>query len=112
MISHAEHRFLPIVSQASGYIAPVPPIILCAPNFLAGTMSLGEVMPAASALTIVQGAFNWLVDNYPPACGLDRVGPAACPLSWCPWRIHKSSQERSWCGQSCEMPTSCYRPGR
>ena len=28
-------------------------------------MTLGEVMQAASAFTIVQGAFNWLVDNYP-----------------------------------------------
>jgi putative ATP-binding cassette transporter len=28
-------------------------------------MSLGQVMQAASAFTIVQGAFNWLVDNYP-----------------------------------------------
>ena len=27
--------------------------------------SLGEVMQAASAFTIVQAAFNWLVDNYP-----------------------------------------------
>jgi putative ATP-binding cassette transporter len=54
-----------IVSQTSSYIAPVLPIILCAPKFLAGTMTLGEVMQAASAFTIVQGAFNWLVDNYP-----------------------------------------------
>jgi putative ATP-binding cassette transporter len=28
-------------------------------------MSLGQVMQAASAFTIVQAAFNWLVDNYP-----------------------------------------------
>lgn len=28
-------------------------------------MSLGQVMQAASAFTIVQGAFGWLVDNYP-----------------------------------------------
>ena len=28
-------------------------------------MTLGEVMQAASAFTIVLGAFNWLVDNYP-----------------------------------------------
>src|SRR5262245_31374012 len=28
-------------------------------------MSLGEVMQAASAFTIVQSAFNWVVDNYP-----------------------------------------------
>jgi putative ATP-binding cassette transporter len=54
-----------VVSSASGYIAPVLPIILCAPKYLQGTMSLGEVMQAASAFTIVQGAFNWLVDNYP-----------------------------------------------
>ena len=54
-----------IVSQTSGYIAPVLPILLCAPKFLAGEMTLGEVMQAASAFTIVQSAFNWLVDNYP-----------------------------------------------
>jgi vitamin B12/bleomycin/antimicrobial peptide transport system ATP-binding/permease protein len=53
------------VSQTSGFIAPVLPIILCAPKFLDGTMSLGEVMQAASAFTFVQTAFNWLVDNYP-----------------------------------------------
>jgi vitamin B12/bleomycin/antimicrobial peptide transport system ATP-binding/permease protein len=28
-------------------------------------MSLGQVMQAASVFTIVQGAFSWLVDNYP-----------------------------------------------
>ena len=54
-----------LVSQTSSYIAPVLPIILCAPKFLDGSMTLGEVMQAASAFTIVQGAFNWLVDNYP-----------------------------------------------
>ena len=54
-----------IVSQTSSYIAPVLPVILCAPKFLDGSMTLGEVMQAASAFTIVQGAFNWLVDNYP-----------------------------------------------
>ena len=54
-----------IISQTSGYIAPVLPIILCAPKFLDGAMTLGEVMQAASAFTIVQAAFNWLVDNYP-----------------------------------------------
>jgi vitamin B12/bleomycin/antimicrobial peptide transport system ATP-binding/permease protein len=54
-----------IVSQTSSYIAPVLPIILCAPKFLDGSMSLGQVMQAASAFTIVQAAFNWLVDNYP-----------------------------------------------
>src|ERR1700704_7090309 len=54
-----------VVSSSSGFIAPVLPIILCAPKFLNGTMTLGQVMQAASAFTIVQAAFNWLVDNYP-----------------------------------------------
>src|ERR1044071_669773 len=54
-----------VVSQTSGFIAPVLPIILCAPKFLDGSMTLGEVMQAASAFTTVQFAFNWLVDNYP-----------------------------------------------
>jgi putative ATP-binding cassette transporter len=54
-----------LVSQTSSYVAPVLPIILCAPKFLDGSMTLGQVMQAASAFTIVQAAFNWLVDNYP-----------------------------------------------
>ena len=53
-----------IVSQTSGYIAPILPIILCAPKFLDSAMTLGEVMQAASAFAIVQSALNWLVDNY------------------------------------------------
>lgn len=53
------------VSQTSSYIAPVLPVLLCAPKYLDGSMSLGQVMQAASAFTIVQVAFNWLVDNYP-----------------------------------------------
>jgi putative ATP-binding cassette transporter len=54
-----------IVSQTSGYIAPILPIILCAPKFLDNAMTLGEVMQAASAFATVQTALNWLVDNYP-----------------------------------------------
>ena len=54
-----------LMSQASMLIAPVVPVLLCAPKFLQGTMTLGEVMQAASAFTIVQAAFGWLVDNYP-----------------------------------------------
>ena len=53
------------MSQIAAIIAPVVPVILCAPKFLDGTMTLGQVMQAASAFTIVQSAFNWLVDNYP-----------------------------------------------
>jgi putative ATP-binding cassette transporter len=60
-----QHMRTTVVSQGSSLIAPVIPIILSAPKFLDGSMSLGEVMQAASAFTIVQSAFGWLVDNYP-----------------------------------------------
>ncbi len=60
-----QHMKTTIVSQGSSLIAPVVPLILCAPKFLDGSMSLGVVMQAASAFTIVQAAFSWLVDNYP-----------------------------------------------
>lgn len=60
-----QHMKTTIVSQGSSLIAPVVPLILCAPKFLDGTISLGVVMQAASAFTIVQAAFSWLVDNYP-----------------------------------------------
>src|SRR5690242_8657934 len=60
-----QHMRTTLVSQGSSLIAPVVPILLCAPKFLDGSMSLGQVMQAASAFTIVQAAFGWLVDNYP-----------------------------------------------
>jgi putative ATP-binding cassette transporter len=53
------------VSQTSQAFVPVIPLILCAPKYIAGSMSLGQVMQAASAFVTVQIAFNWVVDNYP-----------------------------------------------
>ncbi len=60
-----QHMRTTLVSQGSSLIAPVVPLLLCAPKFLDGSMTLGQVMQAASAFTIVQTAFGWLVDNYP-----------------------------------------------
>lgn len=60
-----QHMRTTIVSQGSNLVAAVVPILLTAPKFLEGSMSLGTVMQAASAFMIVQGAFGWLVDNYP-----------------------------------------------
>src|SRR3954465_6702645 len=60
-----QHVRTTLVSQGSSLIAPVVPVLLCAPKFLEGSMTLGQVMQAASAFTIVQTAFGWLVDNYP-----------------------------------------------
>jgi vitamin B12/bleomycin/antimicrobial peptide transport system ATP-binding/permease protein len=53
-----------MVSQTDVLLAPVFAWVLCAPKFLAGTLSLGELTQAAAAFVMVQSAFNWIVDNY------------------------------------------------
>src|SRR3954447_11806473 len=53
------------VSHGNFVIASVIPVILCAPKYLSGDMTLGTVMQAAAAFIQVQYAFNWIVDNYP-----------------------------------------------
>jgi putative ATP-binding cassette transporter len=60
-----QHMRTTIVSQGSAHLAPVIPVLLSAPKYLDGTMTLGQVMQAASAFMIVQAAFSWIVDNYP-----------------------------------------------
>jgi vitamin B12/bleomycin/antimicrobial peptide transport system ATP-binding/permease protein len=54
-----------VVFQTSNSLAPIIPILLCAPKYVAGAMTLGQVMQAVSAFMIVQAAFSWLVENYP-----------------------------------------------
>ena len=39
------------------------PLLLGAPKFLAGELTLGELMQIATAFTQVQIALNWLIDN-------------------------------------------------
>jgi len=53
-----------LVSQGNVLLAPVIGWVLCAPKYLVGTMSLGEVAQVTAAFVIVQAALNWLVDNY------------------------------------------------
>jgi putative ATP-binding cassette transporter len=53
------------VSHGNFIVASVMPVILCAPKYLSGDMTLGTVMQAAAAFIQVQYAFNWIVDNYP-----------------------------------------------
>jgi putative ATP-binding cassette transporter len=53
-----------MVSQIDVLLAPVFAWVLCAPKFLAGSMTLGELTQAAAAFVMVQSAFNWVVDNY------------------------------------------------
>jgi vitamin B12/bleomycin/antimicrobial peptide transport system ATP-binding/permease protein len=53
-----------LVSQTDLLFAPVCAWVLCAPKYLAGTMTLGELTQASAAFVTVQVAFNWVVDNY------------------------------------------------
>ena len=53
-----------VVSHSNSVLAPVLALFLCAPKFLTGSMSLGELTQSAAAFVTVQSAFNWLVDNY------------------------------------------------
>ncbi len=53
-----------LVSHGNFLFAPVVAWLLCVPKYLSGAMSLGELTQAAAAFVTVQGAFNWLVDNY------------------------------------------------
>ncbi|MFO1111791.1 MAG: SbmA/BacA-like family transporter [Bradyrhizobium sp.] len=52
------------VSSGNTLLAPIVGLVLCAPKFLAGIITLGELTQAAAAFTLVQGSFNWLVDNF------------------------------------------------
>jgi ABC-type uncharacterized transport system fused permease/ATPase subunit len=54
-----------VISHGNLLLAPFVGLVLCAPKYLADTMSLGEIVQAAAAFVAVQGAFNWLVENYP-----------------------------------------------
>ena len=51
------------LSSGNNVLAPVVPLVLCTPKFLAGEMTLGDLMQAAAAFGQVQTALNWLADN-------------------------------------------------
>jgi ABC-type uncharacterized transport system, permease and ATPase components len=55
---------LTVISQMSLILTPVVALLLCMPKYLDGSMSLGEVVQAAAAFVMVQGAFNWVQDNF------------------------------------------------
>jgi ABC-type uncharacterized transport system fused permease/ATPase subunit len=73
-----QHVRTTLVSHGNTLLAPLIGLILCVPKYITGSMALGEVTQAAAAFAAVQGAFNWLVDNYPRlaewASSASRVG--------------------------------------
>ena len=64
-----QHMRYTLVFNTHLLVAPVVTLVLCAPKYVAGTMTLGDVMQATAAFVQVQSAFNWLLDNYPRLAG-------------------------------------------
>ncbi len=52
------------ITNGSGALVPVVPLLLAAPKYLSGDMSLGGVVQVAAAFVMVQNAFNWVLDNF------------------------------------------------
>src|SRR5262249_4954697 len=83
------------LSQMNLVLAPVIALLLCMPSYLGGSITLGEVVQASSAFTMVQGAFNWVQDNFGRLAdwtsstnrvahlllGLDRLDEPAMPVA-------------------------------
>ncbi|MGA7806850.1 SbmA/BacA-like family transporter [Bradyrhizobium sp.] len=96
-----------LVSQGNTLLAPVIGLVLCAPKFLADAMTLGELTQAAAAFTLVQGSFNWLVDNYGRVVdwisSLERVGGLLLSLD-------DLNHATSRSGETPAMPVEPVRP--
>jgi putative ATP-binding cassette transporter len=53
-----------LVSHSNILLTPFIALLLCTPKYVAGTMTLGEVVQAAAAFSVVQGSFNWFTNSY------------------------------------------------
>ena len=84
-----------LVSHGNIMSAPVIAWVLCAPKYLVGIMSLGEVAQVVAAFVIVQTSLNWLVDNYPGLAdclsSVNRVAALLLALD----EFDRDSEERS-----------------
>ncbi|MFC7736142.1 ABC transporter ATP-binding protein/permease [Roseomonas sp. GCM10028921] len=69
-IAVAWHRQTAVLSRltifSSGYatLAPVFPLLITTPRYLAGTITLGELMQTAQAFQQVNGALSWPIDKF------------------------------------------------
>ena len=59
-----QHGRITWVTNASGPMIPIVPLLFAAPKYFAGELSLGEVVQLAAAFVQVQLAISWIVDNY------------------------------------------------
>ena len=63
--NHQTLAYLGLLSLGTGYgaLLPVFPILIAAPQYIAGAMSLGVLMQAAQAFQRLTSALSWPVDN-------------------------------------------------
>lgn len=58
------HGHVTWITNASGPMIPIIPLLFAAPKYLAGDLTLGQVTQLAAAFVQVQIAISWVVDNY------------------------------------------------
>jgi len=59
-----QHGHLTWITNASGPMIPIIPLLFAAPKYISGELSLGQVTQLAAAFVQVQIAISWVVDNY------------------------------------------------
>lgn len=103
-----------MVTHLNFVVAPVFALAICIPKYIGGAMTLGEVVQAAAAFVIVQGALNWFVDNYQRLADLlssvNRVSSLLLALDKldqtsgrAPWPVEPQRAPFAASGQLCTM---------
>ncbi len=59
-----QHGRITWVTNASGPMIPIVPLLFAAPKYFTGELTLGEVVQLGAAFVQVQLAISWIVDNY------------------------------------------------
>jgi putative ATP-binding cassette transporter len=59
-----QHSHLTWLLNSNAFFAPIFPVLLATPKYLAGELTLGSVMQIAAAFTAVLTALNWFADNF------------------------------------------------
>jgi putative ATP-binding cassette transporter len=59
-----QHGHLTWMINSNAFFSPILPVLLAAPKYFAGELTLGAVMQIATAFTAVLTALNWFGDNF------------------------------------------------
>lgn len=59
-----QQGIIALVLNTNGALFPIVPLLLIAPKFLAGSVTLGAVVQVVAAFSAVQAALIWFVDNF------------------------------------------------